>query len=234
MIGLALVTFVAVLASGLESSTKDDLTRQVTSDYVVVPDTSASAAYFDGATGPALASAPGVTSVSAVRSDNARVLGSTVSVNGIDGATIAGVYRFAWKDGSDAVLADLGNGAIVDSKWAKTHKLSVGSPLQVQSVERHQARRSSSVPPTTRSSSGLQRDPGRSLALRPDVPEPAERLRVRERRLGREPVDDRRAREVAPAVQRRDRPEHVWLDQDAIERHQDDTRPSSTRSSRSP
>jgi len=132
MIGLALVTFVAVLASGLESSTKGDLTRQVRSDYVVVPDTSTSATFFDTATGPALASVRGVTSVSAVRSDNARVLGSTVSVNGIDGATIAGVYRFAWKDGSDAVLADLGNGAIVDSKWAKTHKLSVGSPFQVQ------------------------------------------------------------------------------------------------------
>jgi putative ABC transport system permease protein len=132
MIGLALVTFVAVLASGLESSTKDDLTRQVRSDYVVVPDTSTSATFFDAATGPALASAPGVTSVSAVRSDNARVLGSTVPVNGIDGATIAGVYRFAWQDGSNAVLADLGNGAIVDSKWAKKHNLSVGSPLQMQ------------------------------------------------------------------------------------------------------
>jgi putative ABC transport system permease protein len=132
MIGLALVTFVAVLAAGLETSTKDDLTRQVTSDYVVVPDTNASAAYIDAATGPAVASVPGVTSVSAVRSDNARVLGSTVSVNGIDGGTIGDVYRFAWKDGSDAVLADLGNGAIVDSKWAKTHKLSVGSPLQVE------------------------------------------------------------------------------------------------------
>src|SRR2546421_318965 len=132
VLALALVTFVAVLASGLESSTKDDLTRQVRSDYVVVPDTSTSATFFDAATGPALASVTGVTSVSAVRSDNARVLGSTVSVNGIDGATIAGVYRFAWKDGSNAVLADLGNGAIVDSKWAKTRKLSVGSPFQVQ------------------------------------------------------------------------------------------------------
>jgi ABC-type antimicrobial peptide transport system permease subunit len=132
MIGLALVTFVAVLAAGLESSTKDDLTRQVKSDYVVVPDASTSSTYFDAATGPALASTHGVTSLSAVRSDKARVLGSTVAVNGIDGATIAGVYRFAWKDGSDAVLTDLGNGAIVDSKWAKTHKLSVGSPLQVQ------------------------------------------------------------------------------------------------------
>ena len=132
MIGLALVTFVAVLASGLKTSTKDDLTRQVTSDYVVAPNTNSSATFFDAATGPALASVPGVTNVSAVRSDNARVFGGTVSVNGIQGATIGAVYRFAWKDGSDAVLANLGNGAIVDSKWAKTHNLSVGSPFQVQ------------------------------------------------------------------------------------------------------
>ena len=157
MIGLALVTFVAVLASGLESSTKDDLTRQVKSDYVVVPDTSTSATYFDAATGPALASVPGVTSVSAVRSDKARVLGSTVSVNGIDGATIGGVYRFAWKDGSDAVLAHLGNGAIVDSKWAKTHKLSDRQPAPGAGVERHQAdvRRPRDLPPEV---------PGRSSA----------------------------------------------------------------------
>ena len=67
MIGLALVTFVAVLASGLESSANGDLNRQVKSDYVVVPDTSASATYFDAATGPALASVRGVTSVSAVQ-----------------------------------------------------------------------------------------------------------------------------------------------------------------------
>ena len=201
MIGLALVTFVAVLASGLETSTKDDLTRQVKSDYVVVPDTSASATYFDAATGPALASAPGITSVSAVRSDNARILGSTVPVNGIDGATIAGVYRFAWKDGSDAVLTNLGNGAIVDSKWAKTHKLSDRQPAPGAGVERHQAdvRRPCHLPPEV--PGGLQRHPGRSLALRPDVPEPAERLRVRERRLWREPVGDRCAREVAAAVQ---------------------------------
>ena len=107
-------------------------------------------------------------------------------------------------------------------------------PAPGAGVERHQAdvRRPCHLPPEV--PAGLQRDPDRPLALRPAVPEPAERLRVRERRLGREPVGDRRAREVAPAVQRRDRPEHVELDQDATERHQDDARPSSTRSSRSP
>ncbi len=132
MIGLALVTFVAVLASGLESSTKTDLNRQVKSDYVVTPSRGASSEYFDATTGRALASVPGVNVVSAVRSDKARVLGKTMSVAGIDGQTIGSVYRFAWKQGSDTVLAHLGDGAIVDSKWASKHHLSIGSPLTVK------------------------------------------------------------------------------------------------------
>src|SRR5213079_2852672 len=106
--------------------------RPVKRRHLRVPGHSTSATFFDAATGPALASVPGVTSVSAVRSDNARVFGSTVPVNGIDGATIAGAYRFAWKNGSDAALTDLGSGAIVDSKWANKHNLTVGSPLHVQ------------------------------------------------------------------------------------------------------
>jgi putative ABC transport system permease protein len=135
MIGLALVTFVAVLASGLESSATDDLNRQVKSDYVVTPTRGASSEYFDVAAGQAVAWVPGVTKVSAVHSDKARVLGSTVSVNGIDGQTIGNVYRFAWKDGSDSALTDLGDGAIVDSKWAAKHKLVIGSPLAIESSD---------------------------------------------------------------------------------------------------
>jgi putative ABC transport system permease protein len=135
MIGLALVTFVAVLASGLESSATEDLDRQVKSDYVVAPDRGASSEYFDAAAGRALTSVPGVSRVSAVHSDKARVLGSTVSVHGIDARTIGSVYRFAWKDGSDAVLTKLGDGAIVDSKWATEHKLSIGSRLAIETAE---------------------------------------------------------------------------------------------------
>jgi putative ABC transport system permease protein len=116
----------------LESSTKDDLNRQVKSDYVVAASRGSDSSYFDTATDSALASVHGVSVVSAVRTDKARVFGNTVSVAGIDGRTIGSVYRFAWKQGSDALLAHLGSGAIVDSKWAKTHKLSLGSPLTVK------------------------------------------------------------------------------------------------------
>jgi putative ABC transport system permease protein len=97
-----------------------------------VPGASSNSGYFDTATGHALAASPGVTSVSAVRSDKARILGKAESVTGIDGTTILSVYHFAWKNGSDAVLARLGDGAIVDSTYASKHRLSVGSPLSVE------------------------------------------------------------------------------------------------------
>ncbi len=132
MIGLALVTFVATLAAGLESSTKGDLGRQITADYVIHASESSGSTSISKATGSALAAVRGVTSVSGVRADKARILGATESVAGIDGATIAKVYRFAWKDGSDTVLAHLGNGAIVDTTYAKSHHLSVGDPITIE------------------------------------------------------------------------------------------------------
>jgi putative ABC transport system permease protein len=133
MIGLALVTFVATLAAGLQHSTKDDLTRQVRSDYIVVPSESSNSGYFGVEAGASLAHVDGVSAVSAVRSDKAKVLGATVSVTGIDPATILGAYRFAWKDGSNAVLGRLGGGgAVVDTRYAKKQHLHVGSTLAVE------------------------------------------------------------------------------------------------------
>ena len=79
-----------------------------------------------------LAAVPGVTTVSGVRADKARIFGATESVAGIDPVTIAKVYRFAWKDGSDAVLAHLGDGAILDTTYAKHHHLSIGDPITIE------------------------------------------------------------------------------------------------------
>src|SRR5262249_20656182 len=49
-----------------------------------------------------------------------------------DPATIGAVYRFAWKHGSDLVLSHLGDGAIVNSSYASTHHLRVGSRFTLQ------------------------------------------------------------------------------------------------------
>jgi ABC-type antimicrobial peptide transport system permease subunit len=75
---------------------------------------------------------PGVRVVSAIRSDHANVLGASTTVAGVDTATIGRVYRFAWKQGSEAALSRLGGGAIVDSNYATKHHLKVGSQFALQ------------------------------------------------------------------------------------------------------
>ncbi|MGN6869273.1 MAG: ABC transporter permease [Solirubrobacteraceae bacterium] len=132
MIGLALIAFVATLGAGLRSSTKDALRTQVKADYVLTP-SSTGADSFPTQTATALASTRGVELVSAVRSDRANVAGARTTVGGVDPATIAGVYRFAWKNGSDAVLSHLGDGAIVESGYATKHHLRVESAFTLQS-----------------------------------------------------------------------------------------------------
>jgi putative ABC transport system permease protein len=130
MIGLALVTFVATLGSGLKDSVTSQIEDQAKSDYVVT--SSENQGTFPKAADRALASAPGVTVASSVRADKAKILGEETSVVGVDTATIASVYRFDWERGSDAAVKQLGDGAIVDATYAEDNHLRVGSRLRVQ------------------------------------------------------------------------------------------------------
>ena len=131
MIGLALIAFVATLGAGLSNSVKDALGKQVKADYVLTPSSSGNMS-FPTQTASALAGAHGVEVVSAVRSDQANVFGASTSVGGVDPATIGAVYRFAWKNGSDAAIAHLGDGAIVNSNYATNHHLRVGSRFTLE------------------------------------------------------------------------------------------------------
>ena len=79
----------------------------------------------------ALAGREDVSLVSSVRADRAKLdAGREVDVNGVDPATIGRGYRFDWKEGSNAVLADLGkNGAVVRDDLAKDEALGVGDTV---------------------------------------------------------------------------------------------------------
>jgi putative ABC transport system permease protein len=130
MIGLALVTFVAVLGQGLRTSVARSVEKQVRADYIVSSRNVMQP--FPVAAGNAVARASVVKLASSVRGDSAKVGNATRSVTGIDPATIGSTYRFDWKQGSDAVLAGLGrNGAIVTDGFAKDDKLRVGSRFGV-------------------------------------------------------------------------------------------------------
>jgi putative ABC transport system permease protein len=134
MIGLALVTFVAVLGAGLRSSLGGAVERVVRADYVVTSDDGFSP--LTPQAGMALASQPGVETVSGVRQDSARVLGSEQTVAGVDPATIAAVVSFDWDEGSASTLAELGaDGAVLQRDFADGHDLGVGSTFSVEAAQ---------------------------------------------------------------------------------------------------
>jgi putative ABC transport system permease protein len=120
MIGLALVTFVAVLGKGLQDSMGEAVESAVRADYVVSGPVSPDV-------GNALASQA---TVSSVRQDSARAFGSEVSVGGVDPQTIAQAMSFEWDRGSFAELGS--DGAVLQREFADEHRLGVGSALSVQ------------------------------------------------------------------------------------------------------
>jgi putative ABC transport system permease protein len=131
MIGLALITFVAVLGHGLQRSVSDAVDRVVRADFVVTADDGS------GPLAPAvartLASQPGVETVSAVRRGPARVFGTDASVDGVDPATITTVARFDWVDRSDQLFG--AGGAVLQRGFADDHHLRVGERFGLRTAE---------------------------------------------------------------------------------------------------
>src|SRR6185295_9241167 len=84
MIGLTLVTIVAVLGAGITTGTKSAITKQVHADHVI---DGAGGLPFRAAEGDELAAIPGVTAATQVRSDDAIVQGKQSKISGIDPAT---------------------------------------------------------------------------------------------------------------------------------------------------
>ena len=132
MIGLTLVTVVAVLGAGLRTTVESAVTDQVRAAYIVDgPD----GMPFAAAEGDALAGVPGVNTASHVRVDKALVAGKEQDVTGVDPATIARFYKFEWTDGSAAAVGQLGaGGALVTQTYADDHDVAVGDPLSIQTA----------------------------------------------------------------------------------------------------
>ncbi len=101
MIGLTLVTVVAVLGAGLRTTVESAVTDQVQAAYIV---DGIDGMPFEAAEGDALARVPGVDTSSHVRVDAALVNGDEQDVTGVDPATIASFYNFEWTEGSDAAV----------------------------------------------------------------------------------------------------------------------------------
>ncbi|HEX6047895.1 MAG TPA: FtsX-like permease family protein [Gemmatimonadaceae bacterium] len=132
MIGLTLVTVVAVLGAGMRSTVESAVTDQINAAYILNGNDGMP---FQAAEGDALARVPGVQIASHVRVDKALVSGEENDVTGVDPATIARFYTFEWTDGSDAAVRQLGSdGALVTQTYADDHDLAVGDSLALQTA----------------------------------------------------------------------------------------------------
>ena len=130
MIGLALVTLVAVLAKGITSTFTNAVDDLFTSDYAITAQNNFSPIPTSAA--EAAAKAPGVEAIASVRAGDGRVFGKTVQATAVDPA-IGRVLTLEWKSGSQAVLSRLGrDGAFVDDGFAADHDLHLGSPVTLE------------------------------------------------------------------------------------------------------
>ena len=130
MIGLALVTFVGILGHGLRSTFVDSVDELFVADYAVTAESGF--APLSPKTQTAVAEAPGVKTVSGVRSGPGRIDGEDVYLSAVD-ADIAPVIDMRWHEGSDAVPAGLGrDGVFVTREWAADENLRVGSKLELE------------------------------------------------------------------------------------------------------
>ena len=130
MIGLALITFVAVIGQGFTTSFTSAVDELFVGDYSV--SAGPNSGTLTNKAARAVAKTPGVEAVSELRSGNAKAGAETIHVSGVD-ANLTKVVDLKWSQGSSNLPALLGrDGAFVNKRYADAHSLQVGSPLTVK------------------------------------------------------------------------------------------------------
>jgi putative ABC transport system permease protein len=129
MIGLALVTLVATLASGIVASFRGAVNDLFVGDFAITAQNNFSPIPIAAA--ETAAKTPGVTDVGNVRTGDVQVLGDVEFATAVDPG-MAKVIDMDWKEGSQAVFSSLGeDGAFVDDGYAEDNDLTLGSPIEV-------------------------------------------------------------------------------------------------------
>ena len=125
MIGLALISTMAILGQSLKSSTDEMVSTGLQADYVV---SSATSAPFSPEIAPRVAAVPGVAFAVPLRVTVATVNGQQGAVAGVDGVTFGRVVATTVESGS----LDTGNdGLLVTSTRATAEGWKVGDPVTI-------------------------------------------------------------------------------------------------------
>jgi putative ABC transport system permease protein len=132
MIGLALVTLVAVIAAGITKSFRGAVNDLWVSGYAITAQNN-----FDPipiAAGNAAEKTPGIQAIANVRVGDALIFKKVHQATAV-GPGGSEIFNMKWLDGgSNAVFRHLGaDGAFTDKGFAKTHHLTIGSKFTLQS-----------------------------------------------------------------------------------------------------
>jgi putative ABC transport system permease protein len=130
MIGLALVTFVAIFGQGIRSSFEDAVNKLFVADYALTSTNTFNP--IETAAGKALVGKPGIHDVTAIRAGSARYLGSNNDLTAVEPNLNKGV-KMDWTQGSDAVPGQLGlDGFFASKNYVKDHHLKLGSTVALE------------------------------------------------------------------------------------------------------
>jgi putative ABC transport system permease protein len=133
MIGVALVSLVAVIGHGLRESTTGEIEKTISAGHVLQSQDGWSGV--DPAAVDAAAGAPGVRVATGIRQDEGRAFGDKLRVDGVDPAAFGRVYEIDWKHGDDGTLARLQPGqAIVRESYADKHDLEAGDQFTLRAA----------------------------------------------------------------------------------------------------
>ncbi len=132
MIGLALVSFVAIFASGLSGSITAAFDKTIKADLILT-NTDGFSDISAGVT-DAVADLDGVEVASPTRFAQANTAGDEGGyLTLVNTDTVGSVMTLDWKEGDDAVLTGLGKAdAVIDEKWGREKGLEVGEDFKTE------------------------------------------------------------------------------------------------------
>ena len=137
MIGLALITFVAVIGQGFKTSFTGAVNELFVADYSVSAGNNG--ALLTNEAAQAVAKAPGVEAVSEMRSGEAKVNGKTVLVTGVDANLTKVIDIDVVERHRQRSRAARRGRRLLLKRYADDHALTVGSPLTVKTPDRQGA-----------------------------------------------------------------------------------------------
>jgi len=133
MIGLSLIAFVTIFASGLSSSVNKVIDDQLPGEIVLQGPGSGFLAFPAGAI-PAVQKVDGVEAASGIRFVSAKIDGKSTAISSVDPSQITKVFTIEWKDGSDSDLTGLtGNQIVIGDSLADRTGAGVGDTLTLLS-----------------------------------------------------------------------------------------------------